>query len=220
MPVISHWICCGRRARNPMGTLGTAKAQAGDFRRTAHPKRNENFTDPTTDVDLCPVQAIPALHETLPQLRPPVERANDRQTHLSPVGVAGENQVHPTLRRDVNTQRVMAQKDLRITHRDSTQRCVQVIGFPPEIVDAGNPQGGGAGPQRVARVAENPDAMRAQGVSDFVWARLEVMISQNGEDTQPRSQLSQGFRNRPDVRARKGYVVARQGDDIGVQEIG
>ena len=49
-----------------------SEAQEGDLRRTTKAKRDKDFADPAADIDLSAVQPIPAFHEALAQLRPPV----------------------------------------------------------------------------------------------------------------------------------------------------
>jgi hypothetical protein len=100
------------------------------------------------------------------------------------------------------------------------QRRVEIVGLPPEVIDADHPERGGAGPQWVMGIAQHADALGSKRARDLIGVDLKIVISQHRENSQARAEHSERLRQRPDIIAREGDVISREGHKVGPQAVG
>jgi hypothetical protein len=162
---------------NSPSLRGAAQAEASDFRRASEAKRQNDLANATIDVDLRFAEPIPALDKALTEARASVKAAEDRQSYLSTVSMAGKNEVNPIVGGITNSKRVVAEQNLGLAGGHTREGTAKIVRLPPEIIHPDEPQAVPRRVKRVMTVAQDDDSFCLQCARYRRRVYLKIVVS-------------------------------------------
>lgn len=215
---IGHW---GRGATK----LALAGSGAGiesknwNFRRAGPTDWNDDSADAAADVNPSASVEIPANVEASASLMLAAHAFEEWQPDLAAVSVSGEDEVNGKESGGSDDAGVVREKNDGAAAGDAREGARE-IGVVPEVVHTGDVEQRGASADGGMAVAQNVDAVAAEGAGDEIGADAEIVIAENGEDAAAGAKTAKKLASRVGEIAGIGDEVAGEGDHVRFERIG